>query len=263
MDIEHKKLKTLPIHYYVTGNKNAPCIIFLHPAFADHRVFDRQLAYFSKDYRVITIDLIGHGQSQNIKGRQGIDSTCRHIKEIMDIENLESIHLAGVSVGSLVAQDFANRYPQKVRSLCAVGGYDINHYDKAIEKQQRAQQLSFMLNALFSIDRFSKANARITAKTAAAQQEFYKMNRLFRRRSFRYMASLNTIMNQYQTQRNHPLLILCGDSDAPLSIQLSKKWNADEPDSMFSIIKDAGHCANMDNADAFNAALDKFLKKAL
>ena len=64
--IEHKMLKMddYDIHYYVSGKENTDLIVFLHPAFSDHRAFSQQIDYFSKNYRVITIDLIGHGLSK-------------------------------------------------------------------------------------------------------------------------------------------------------------------------------------------------------
>lgn len=260
LNTEHKTIKSMPIHYYVTGNNNSSCILFIHPAFADHRTFDKQIAFFSETYKVITVDLLGHGQSQNIKTKGGIDSSTAHIKEILDIEKIDKVHLVGVSIGSLIAQDFANRYPAVVLSLCAVGGYDINHYDKGIEKEQGKQQILFMIRAIISTSWFSKANSLITAKTEEAQKDFYEMNKMFKRRSFRYMATLGNIMNTFPTQREYPLMILCGDCDNELAIELAKKWNASEKKSIFHMISNAGHCANMDNPVEFNATLRDFIE---
>ena len=259
MNVEHKIMNSIPIHYYVSGENDHSCILFVHPAFADHRAFDKQVEFFSKKHKIITIDLLGHGQSQDIKTGGGIDNSAAHIMEILEIEGIEKLHLVGVSIGSLLLQDFANKYPDKVLSLCSIGGYDINHYDKGIEKEQGKQQLLFMVKALISIKWFSKSNSLITAMTEDAQKDFYEMNKLFKRRSFRYMATLGKIMNQFQTQRNYPLLLLCGDSDNELAIKLSKKWNEFEKKSVFSTISKAGHCANMDNPVEFNTVLIKFL----
>ncbi|MCK4888983.1 MAG: alpha/beta hydrolase, partial [Candidatus Aminicenantes bacterium] len=57
--IEHKTLKIndYEIHYFVSGKENSDLIVFLHPAYSDHRAFDQQIDFFSKNYRVITIDL--------------------------------------------------------------------------------------------------------------------------------------------------------------------------------------------------------------
>ena len=195
MIAEHKTIRSIPINYYVTGQNSAHCILFIHPAFAEHRTFDNQIASFSETYKVITVDLLGHGRSQNIKTKDGIDNSSAHINEIMDIERIDKVHLVGVSLGSLIAQDFANQYPAMALSLCAVGGYDINHYDKAIEKEVGKQPLLFMARAIIATKWFSKANSVITAKTETAQKDFYEMNKMFKRRSFRYMATLNKIFN--------------------------------------------------------------------
>ncbi len=61
MNTQYKKLQSQSIYYYVTGEKNASCLFFLHPAFADHRTFNKQIGYFSRNHNIITVDLLGHG----------------------------------------------------------------------------------------------------------------------------------------------------------------------------------------------------------
>ena len=101
----------------------------------------------------------------------------------------------------------------------------------------------------------------VSVKTVAAQKEFYEMNKLFKRSSFRYMSNLGRIMNQCETEiRKYPLMILCGDRDIPFALELSEKWNVSETNSKFHKISNAGHCANMDNPIEFNAVLDGFLE---
>jgi pimeloyl-ACP methyl ester carboxylesterase len=119
--IENKTLKMngYEIHYNVSGKENNDLIVFLHPAFSDHRAFDQQIDYFSKDYRVITIDLIGHGLSKANKSKDKIDASSEHIHKILESEGHDSVHLVGVSMGSLIAQYFALQYPEKVKSLTA------------------------------------------------------------------------------------------------------------------------------------------------
>ena len=59
------KHKTIAIdkqefHYFISGSKEDETILFLHPAFGDHHCFDNQIDFFAKNYRIITIDLLGH-----------------------------------------------------------------------------------------------------------------------------------------------------------------------------------------------------------
>ena len=61
-------------------------------------------------------------------------------------------------------------------------------------------------------------------------------------------------------ESNYPLLILSGEKDIELIQRLSKRWYNSEPTSKYHIIRDAGHCANMDNPDEFNSTLMTFIK---
>ena len=259
--MKQKKLKSIPICYYSNENKEKEAILFLHPAFANHHCFDEQFTCFSKQYHTVALDMIGHGNSQGIKTKHKIHNTREHIYEMLDLEQIKAVHLVGVSLGSLMAQDFANRYPERTLSLCAVGGYDINHFDKAIEKQNQRQQLNFMLKMLVSMDWFSKSNAKLVAIAPAAQDKFYEMNRSVKRSSLPYMSTLTQIMNRFPyTERTYPLSVCYGEFDNDLAILLSKKWHELEPDSRIITIINAGHCANMDNPAAFNEMLNEHLQ---
>jgi pimeloyl-ACP methyl ester carboxylesterase len=63
-----KTIAECPVHYWVTNNISESCIVFLHPAFANHHCFDLQVPYFAKTNKVITVDIIGHGKSTYVKG---------------------------------------------------------------------------------------------------------------------------------------------------------------------------------------------------
>lgn len=252
------KYTSSSIHYFVSENnslKTEEGLLFIHPAFADHRTFDEQVSSFSSKYKVITLDLLGHGASQGFKTKEKIHDTRNHIDEILINENIKKIHLVGVSLGALLAQDFANKFPEKVASLSSLGGYDINNYDPIIENSQRKEQIGFMVKALLSINLFSKSNSEISAYTKQAQKKFYQMNMLFKRRSFFYMTSLGTIMNQNQSTHAFPILIMYGEHDNDLAISLSKAWHLNSSGSRLVAIKAAGHCANMDNPKCFNKVI--------
>ena len=111
--IEHKTLKMdgYEIHYFVSGKENNDLIVFLHPAFSDHRAFDQQIDYFSKDYKVITIDLIGHGLSKANKSNDKIDASSEHINKILESEGHDKVNLVGVSMGSLDCTIFCTSIP--------------------------------------------------------------------------------------------------------------------------------------------------------
>ncbi len=260
--IEHKQLNQngYAIHYYISGNKNNDLIIFLHPAFGDHRCFDKQIDFFSKSYRVITIDMLGHGLSQVNKSKDKIDFSIKHIKTIIELEGHNSAHFVGVSMGQLIAQYFALKYPNYVNSLTVLGGYNINKENKEIQKAQRLENFKWVLKIIFSMNSFRRYVASATVINPEEQVRFYKMASLFTRKSFIVMSGLgNIIKSRQNVKREYPLLILNGDKDLELAIRMSKLWHHDESKSKFFLINNAGHCANMDNGINFNKVVAGFL----
>ncbi|MGL4335880.1 MAG: alpha/beta fold hydrolase [Turicibacter sp.] len=256
-----KRLENTPIHYYMTGNKSGECMIFVHAAFANHTSFNSQLEFFSKRYQIITLDLIGHGQSIHSKKGDGIDKTAEYIHQIMKVENLNKIHLIGVSIGAVLIQDFANEYPESVASLCCIGGYDINNFDASIQKENSKAQIKMMLKAIISIKWFSAENKKISAFTEEAQEAFYQMNIQFKRSSFRYLTTLSKLVNQQETKKRlYPLLIVCGEKDNKMAIKAANLWHKSEPDSQLKIFEGAGHLVNMDIPNEFNDFLYNQLK---
>ena len=163
-DIVHKTIEYNggTIHYFVSGNERGETIVFLHPAFGDHHCFDNQIDRFSRDYRVITIDMLGHGLTGVGRSKNNIVATPIHIAGILKVENREQTHIVGVSLGSLLAQDFALKYPDKVLSLTALGGYSINREQPEVVRAQGAEMLKWFLKMIFSMDAFRRYTAGVS-----------------------------------------------------------------------------------------------------
>lgn len=254
------KLPDAPLVYFCERKEGeAEWALFLHAAFVDHRMYDAQTNYFKGRCNLLLPDIIGHGESVDTKKGDSLDKMSGWLKEMLDREGVEKIHVAGVSLGAVLAQDFANHYPERVKSLACFGGYDINHFDPAMQKENGGAQMRMMLKAFVSVKWFAEENKKISACTKEAQEAFYRMNLHFPKKSFRYLASLNRMVNVCRAEgRSYPLLIGCGASDIPMEIRAVRMWAESEPDAVVQIFEGAGHCVNMDVPQAFNEALEAF-----
>lgn len=257
--MRQSRLENSPVTYYVSGGEREEWVLFLHAAFVSHEMFRAQTEYFRDRYNVLTVDIIGHGQSTDAGKGDSIDKMSEWIFDILQAEKIGRIHILGVSLGAVLAQDFANRYPDAVQSLACFGGYNINNFDPKMQRENGAGQMLMMLKALFSVRWFAEANKKISAHTPRAQQNFYEMNLRFPKKSFMYLASLNSMVNIHQTgQRGCPLLIGCGEFDIPMELAAVEQWKEREPDCQAVVFKNAGHCVNMDVPDEFNRVMEKF-----
>lgn len=222
-------------------------------------MFKTQFEYFQNKYNILAIDIIGHGQSTDIRKGDGMDKMSKWIFDILKAENIKKIHIVGVSLGAVLAQDFANHYPNSVSSLACFGGYDINNFDMKMQKENDAKQMLMMLKAVFSIKWFAKANKKVSAYTSQAQDNFFDMNILFQKKSFVFLATLNSMVNKHKTgKRNYPLLIGCGNFDIPMELEAIKQWKISEPNCRVVIFENAGHCVNMDVPQEFNETMEDF-----
>lgn len=254
------RLDGSPIAYYVSGREHKEWVLFLHAAFVNHNMFKTQVDYFRDKHNVLLVDIIGHGNSTDAKRGDSIAEMPPWINEILAKEKIKQAHIVGISLGAILAQDFANRYPKAVQSLACFGGYDINNFDKRLQKENGMSQLRMMLKAAFSVKWFAKSNKKISAYTAQSQKDFYEMNIRFPKKFFMYLASLNTMVNVRQTEpREYPLLIGCGQYDIPMELSAAEMWKENEPKCRMVIFEGAGHCVNMDVQQQFNKVLEGFL----
>lgn len=253
------KLENSPIVYYIGSREHEEWVLFIHAAFVNHNMFKNQAEYFKDKYNVMTVDIIGHGDSVDTHKGDSIDKMSEWINGILKKEKIDKIHIVGISLGAVLAQDFANKYPSKVSSLACFGGYDINNFDEKLQKGNSSAQSRMMFQAMFSVKRFAQSNKKISAYTEKAQNDFYEMNIQFPKKSFMYLASLNSMVNTHKTApREYPLLIGCGEHDIPQEKTAVQMWKENEPNAQTVIFKDAGHCVNMDVPQDFNKVLEEF-----
>lgn len=247
--------------YYLAGSPTNPALVFLHPAFGDHTCFHHQIEPFAANYHIIALDLLGHGKSQVQNGNVTLDATVDLLAEVLQREGHAEAHLVGVSLGSLIAQAFADRYPLMTKTLTVVGGYSIFGDNSAITKAQRGEMLKWLLMVLFSMDRFRRYVVSTTNVVEAEREVFYRAMQHFTRRSFRVMPGMQKLLVKAEKSLPQPLLIVVGEYDLPVIFQYAQAWHTRQPQTELKVILKAGHCANMDNPQEFNHTLSQFLQK--
>lgn len=251
-------LDNAPIAYYIDDTANNDWVVFVHAAFVDNTMFEKQYRYFSGKYNLLAVDILGHGNSLNARKGDSIEKMSDWIYRIFQKHNISAAHFVGVSLGAVFIQDFANKYENSVLSLACFGGYDVNDFDVEKQKSNSKAQMAMMMKALISVKWFAKANKKISAYTEEAQEEFYEINKRFKKKSFKYLAKLKDLINKYPSKRpTYPLLVGCGEHDAPMELEIVKEWSASK-NCDYVILQGAGHCANMDTPAEFNVCLENF-----
>jgi pimeloyl-ACP methyl ester carboxylesterase len=107
------------IAYNVYGTGNT-ALIFVHGWSCDSRYWRDQISAFSKEYKVITIDLAGHGHSSSNRLDYTIESFADDVKAVINKEKIDRTILIGHSLGGGVIAKSAELMPQQIVSIIGI-----------------------------------------------------------------------------------------------------------------------------------------------
>lgn len=109
------------VHYTNYGSGET-ALLFVHGWSSDETVWKKQVPELAQSVRVITIDLPGHGQSDQPQVAYTMDYYARAIDAVLKDAGVKSATLVGHSNGTPVIRQFYRRYPQEVGALVIVDG---------------------------------------------------------------------------------------------------------------------------------------------
>src|SRR5262245_63618160 len=122
MPLSAASVDGLAINSISTGNGKTT-LVFIHGWTCDSSSWAAQVPAFDKKYRVITLDLPGHGQSGSPKdGKFSMDLFARAVEAVRVEAKAQQVVLIGHSMGAPVIRQYAHMYPDHVAGLVAVDG---------------------------------------------------------------------------------------------------------------------------------------------
>ena len=109
------------IHYW-TNDMTALSVslVFLPGLTADHRLFDKQIAYFENKYKVLVWDAPGHGKSWPFDFSFTLYDKAQWLETILQREGITLPIIIGQSMGGYVGQMYSQLYPNQMRGFIAI-----------------------------------------------------------------------------------------------------------------------------------------------
>lgn len=105
------------LFYMSQGPATAPAIVFSNSLGTTHRMWDRVIDELAAEFRCIRYDTRGHGASDVRAAPFEIANLADDVAALLDHLDVTRAHMAGLSLGGMVAQAFAARHPGKAVSL--------------------------------------------------------------------------------------------------------------------------------------------------
>jgi 3-oxoadipate enol-lactonase len=245
----------------VEGPLSAQVLLFSNALATDMSMWDEQAVYFSKNYQVVRFDARGHGGSQSTPPPYSLSTLVEDVRSLLDGLGVGSVHFVGLSLGGMVGQLFAARYPQRLLSvaLCDTAARmkrDIweGRID-AVRSEGIAPQVEPSLERWFTKP-FRDKNPQVIGR-------FRKM--IQGTSLDGYVGSATAIMeldsiNQLSRIAT-PTLVVVGRHDPATPVNDAELISQKIAGSELAVIEDAAHLPNIEQSTNFNEILDDFLKR--
>ncbi|PKL47644.1 MAG: alpha/beta hydrolase [Planctomycetes bacterium HGW-Planctomycetes-1] len=126
------------ISYNVFG-KGDITLVFVHGWSCDSRYWRCQISYFSKKYRVVTVDLAGHGNSEQNREVYTLEAFGQDVKAVVEDVNARKVILIGHSFAGEIAAEAARLMPERVIGI--IGADSIQNVEDTMPKEQFKQMV--------------------------------------------------------------------------------------------------------------------------
>ncbi len=256
--------------YYESHGKGEP-ILLLHAGFLNTDMWKHQVPELSNHYRVITIDLPGHGRTENDTVRL---PPAQVLHALMDSLQLKQASLVGVSMGAASVTDFVISHPERVKKVVLVAS-GVNGWEKYFKLDTLiTQYLDSLFGALDKRDTARAAEVFTRVWFDGPYRSPEQVNDTVRR--YIYEATLGN-MKKHKVRGwpilsdppaietigtiKNPLLIIDGDQDMPYIGQACNYIHQKVAGSKRLTIPGTGHMLNMEAPAEFNKAVLDFLKE--
>jgi 3-oxoadipate enol-lactonase len=240
-------------------------VLFIHGHPFNRSMWWPQVEALQSDYRVVTFDLRGYGESSLGEGKQDFGVFTKDIDALLNALDIHSAVIVGLSMGGQIAFETWSQLPNRVQALVLADTFA--QLDTLARKQERYDTAERLLSegmAAYADETLPKmiAPSTIRDQPQVAQHVLTMMQKTppagaaatLRARAERqdYTPLLNGI--------TVPTLIVVGRDDEFTPVSTAEFMHERIPNSQLVVIENAGHLPNLEQPDAFNQALLEFLQ---
>ena len=252
--------------YYEVHGKGSP-LVLIHGLSLDSSVWINQVSVFSQKYQAIVFDNRGVGQTADPHGDYSTEMMADDTAALLKFLNIPEAHVLGFSLGGLIAQIIALKYPGLVKSLLLAA--------TAARLPARAQHLFQVWLRMLS----EKVPPDLWFKDIfpwVYASEFFENDD-------NVQATLNLALNHPHPQSAHgfagqvaaltnhdtraqihqisvPTLVMVGRDDILMPVKCSEEIAAKIPQAKLTILEPGAHNCWLEFADLFNQAVLQFLE---
>jgi pimeloyl-ACP methyl ester carboxylesterase len=225
------------MHYFLHegGSTNKPPLILIHGMGGDYLSWPPEMRRLP-GYRVITLDLPGHGKTKG-PGRQSVQDYARDVADFLDIAGFSRAVFVGHAMGGAIALSLALNFPNRVAGIVLIStGASLPIPSSVIENAANQSTLPLAIKSLqeMSLGSQTPANLKVNVfKRLAETRQSLLLDDLLACDRFNLADDLDAIRT--------PVLVVCGTDDSLTPVRFSEILSWQIPGAALQTVEGAGH----------------------
>lgn len=250
------------IHAYSTGKRH--CVVLLHGFLGSSRVWEKIVPFLSKSFKVVLIDLPGHGNTDCFGYAHSMELMADAVQHVLKKLRIKTCVFVGHSMGGYVTLAFAKKYPEYIRGFCLL--HSTAYPDSEEKKKDRNKAISIikknpkifirpMIKNLFAKKNLAYLKEEVTLATNIA----------LRTTPQGIIAALIGMRDrpsyiQVLKDAPYPIMMVIGKYDNILPEKVLLEQYQLIPNKYLLYLEHEGHFSQLENPNAVGKALRKFAR---
>ena len=253
--------KNTKISYTDSGEGNA--IVFLHGFLENKKMWQEYVDFFSEQFRIITIDLLGHGESDCLGYVHTMEENANAVQEVLISLKIEKTIILGHSMGGYVGLALAELFPKNIQKLVLLNS--TSKEDSAEKKLNRTRAIKAVKQNYVSFVSLAIANLFSENNRTRLSNEIEKVKEQALKTPLQgIIASLEGMKIRKDREvllheNRFPVLLVLGKKDPVLNYEDSLSQIEDTTVELVSF--EDGHMSQIENKEELKLILQKFFSK--
>jgi 3-oxoadipate enol-lactonase len=252
----------IDVNYEIEGS--GPWLTMSHSLACDLHMWDPQMPVLTKKFKVLRFDTRGHGQSSAPAGEYTLEQLADDAKGLLDGLGIRETHWAGLSMGGMIGQGVALKYPGVIKSLIL-----------ADTTSRRPPDAAKMWGDRIATAQSKGMDALVEGTLARWFTEPYRnthqdvMKRVgdgIRATPVAGFAGCCAAISKVDyldrlKEIKVPALVMVGDQDHGTPPEMARAIHQNLAGSELKIIPSAAHLSNIEQTETFNKEMTAFLDR--
>jgi 3-oxoadipate enol-lactonase len=246
--------------YRTYGTPGGEPIVLLHGLGADHSLWSPQLARYPKEgYFLVVPDIRGHGDSDHVPTFE-VPACADDLAAVLNDADIDATTVAGVSMGSLIAQVFASEYSERVTRLVLCDTFSSVH---GLRPQIASAVATVMLSVVPARFQIRLIESYYDGPEDEPVRNYFRTQLLEtdRKQLVQARRAVNSFDSRtYLDRISAPTLVLVGDENPEWFVRLAEETAQQIENARFQQVPRGSDPSNLTVPEAFDRAVLSFLE---